>query len=66
MTNSQSYFPSAILVFHSVEFTPLMFENIWEKGNWLFVNWQMFQWDSVFVGMCNVVCTDMDQSLLSL
>ena len=28
-----------------------------ERENWLFVNWQMFQWDSVFVGMCYVVCT---------
>lgn len=37
-----------------------------ERENWLSVNWQMFQWDSVFVGMCYVVCTHMDQSLLSL
>lgn len=28
-----------------------------ERENWLSVNWQMFQWDSVFVGMCYVVCT---------
>lgn len=32
-------------------------KTIGERENWLSVNWQMFQWVSVFVGMRYVVCT---------